>query len=52
MKIQAAVVREQSGPFQFANLDLADPGDDEVLVRIAGVGICHSDLVCRDQPGG
>ena len=40
MKIQAAVVREKSGPFQIAELDLADPKDDEVLVRIAGVGIC------------
>lgn len=49
MKIQAAVVREKSGPFQIAELDLADPKDDEVLVRIAGVGICHTDLVCRDQ---
>jgi len=49
MKIRAAVVREQSGPFQIADLDLADPRDDEVLVRIAGVGICHTDLVCRDQ---
>lgn len=49
MKIQAAVVREKSGPFQIAELDLADPEDDEVLVRIAGVGICHTDLVCRDQ---
>jgi aryl-alcohol dehydrogenase len=49
MKIQAAVVREQSGPFDVSELDLAEPKDDEVLVKIVGVGICHTDLVCRDQ---
>ena len=48
MKIQAAVVREQSGPFDVSELDLAEPKDDEVLVKIVGVGICHTDLVCRD----
>ena len=32
MKIQAAVVREQSGPFDISELDLAEPKDDEVLV--------------------
>ena len=49
MKIQAAVVREQSGLFDVSELDLAEPKDDEVLVKIVGVGICHTDLVCRDQ---
>ena len=49
MKIQAAVVREQSGPFDVSELDLAEPKDDEILVKIVGVGICHTDLVCRDQ---
>ena len=49
MKIQAAVIREQSGSFDLTELDLAEPKDDEVLVRIVGVGICHTDLVCRDQ---
>jgi aryl-alcohol dehydrogenase len=49
MKIQAALIREKSGRFEIATLDLAEPRPDEVLVRIAGVGICHTDLVCRDQ---
>ena len=26
-----------------------DPRDDEVLIRIAGVGMCHTDLVVRHQ---
>ena len=49
MKIRAAVVLERSGDFSIEQLDLCDPNDDEVLVRIAGVGICHTDLAARDQ---
>jgi aryl-alcohol dehydrogenase len=49
MKIKAAVVREKSGAFSLEDLELEEPREDEVLVRIAGVGICHTDLACRDQ---
>lgn len=49
MKITAAVVREKSGPFLIEEIDLDEPGDNEVLVRIVGAGVCHTDLVCRDQ---
>ncbi len=49
MKITAAVVREKGGPFILEKIDLDEPRDDEVLVRIAASGICHTDLVARDQ---
>ena len=49
MKIKAAVVREKSGLFQIEELDLEDPREDEILVRIEGCGICHTDLSARDQ---
>lgn len=49
MEIRAAVVREPGGRFEIESLSLEEPRDDEVLVRIAGAGICHTDLVCRDQ---
>jgi aryl-alcohol dehydrogenase len=49
MKIKAAVVREKSGLFQIEELDLEEPREDEVLVRIEGCGICHTDLSARDQ---
>ncbi len=49
MKIKAAVVREKSGPFRIEEVDLAEPSDDEVLIRIVAVGLCHTDLVARDQ---
>lgn len=48
-KIDAAIVREQGGEFQLEEFDLEDPRAGEVLVRIAGVGMCHTDLVVRDQ---
>ncbi len=49
MKIKAAVVFEKSGNFRLEQLEISDPNDDEVVVRIVGVGICHTDLAARDQ---
>jgi aryl-alcohol dehydrogenase len=46
---KAAVVREKSGPFVVEEIRLEEPRDDEVLIRIHGVGVCHTDLVVRDQ---
>jgi aryl-alcohol dehydrogenase len=48
MKIKAAVVRQKSGPFLIEDVDLDEPREDEVLVRIAGTGLCHTDLAGRD----
>jgi len=47
MRIRAAVVRDRSGVFAIEDLDLEDPRDDEVLVRVAAVGMCHTDLAMR-----
>lgn len=49
MKAKAAVVGEKSGKFEIAEIELAALRDDEVLVRVVGVGLCHTDLICRDQ---
>ena len=49
MKTRAAVVAKPSSPFEINELDLDDLRDDELLVKIAGVGVCHTDLICRDQ---
>jgi aryl-alcohol dehydrogenase len=48
MEIKAAVVSETSGEFHIERLELCDRNDDEVVVRILGVGICHTDLAGRD----
>jgi aryl-alcohol dehydrogenase len=42
--IQAAVSHGDGHQFAIEELELDDPRDDEVLVRVAGVGICHTDL--------
>ncbi|MBI3992510.1 MAG: alcohol dehydrogenase catalytic domain-containing protein [Candidatus Lambdaproteobacteria bacterium] len=52
MKMTAAVLYEQGKPRPFADslplqvetVDLEGPGPGEVLVQIAGAGLCHSDL--------
>ena len=49
MLIRAAVVREKSGPFLIEEVEIDEPRDHEVLVRIVGAGVCHTDLICRDQ---
>ncbi|MEU8799148.1 NAD(P)-dependent alcohol dehydrogenase [Spirillospora sp. NPDC048819] len=47
MQINAAVLRAADAPYTIESLDLADPGPGEVLVRIAGAGMCHTDLLGR-----
>ena len=49
MEIKAAVTFEKSTAFQIVPLQLSEPEDNEILVRIAAVGICHTDLAARDQ---
>jgi aryl-alcohol dehydrogenase len=49
LRMNAAVVRKQSGPFVVEAVEIDEPRADEILVRIAGVGVCHTDLIVRDQ---
>lgn len=49
MQVTAAVVPRTSAPFELRELELGDSGPDEVLVRMAAVGVCHTDQVIRDQ---
>ncbi|PXA86477.1 NAD(P)-dependent alcohol dehydrogenase [Nostoc sp. 3335mG] len=49
MDARAAVARGPHQPFTIETVSIAEPRDDEVLVRIAGVGLCHTDLIARDQ---
>jgi len=48
MDIQAAVIFENAGKFKLEQLQITGPNDDEVLVRIVGVGICGTDVGARD----
>jgi len=47
MKIQAAVLRAGGEPYSIEPLELAGPGPGEILVRIVGAGMCHTDMVPR-----
>lgn len=49
MVTQAAIVHQKGGSFSIEDVRLDDPRPDEVRVRIVGSGVCHTDLVIRDQ---
>src|SRR4051794_29053143 len=44
MKIRAAVLEEFGQPLVVQEVDLAEPGPGEVLVRLKACGVCHTDL--------
>lgn len=60
IRCKAAVLRQSGAPRPFAEskplsieeIELADPGPSEVVVKIAGAGLCHSDLsvINGDRP--
>ncbi|QSX00152.1 NAD(P)-dependent alcohol dehydrogenase [Haloterrigena alkaliphila] len=49
MEIEAAVVEEEGGAFDIETVELEEPRANEVLVRVVGAGVCHTDMVVRDQ---
>ncbi|MEV6303111.1 NAD(P)-dependent alcohol dehydrogenase [Actinoplanes sp. NPDC051861] len=49
MRIRAAIVEETGGPFVIRHIDLAEPREDEILVRLTAAGICHTDLIMRKR---
>jgi aryl-alcohol dehydrogenase len=48
MNVMAAISRQQGAPFSLEQVTLDAPRADEIIVRVAGVGLCHSDLLARD----
>ena len=49
MKIIATVTRDKAQPFSTEELNIEEPRPDEVLVKVTATGICHIDLIVRDQ---
>ena len=43
MKIKAAVVDAPGSPFTIQEIDLAEPREDEILVKIVATGLCGTD---------
>ncbi|MEU1275772.1 NAD(P)-dependent alcohol dehydrogenase [Streptomyces sp. NPDC005799] len=50
-QVQAAILRDTNEDFSLEKLELSPLGPLDVLVRIAGVGVCHTDLVLRGPIG-
>jgi Zn-dependent alcohol dehydrogenase len=56
MKVRGAVLSEMgcpkpyehSSPLRVENLELAPPGENELLVKVLAAGLCHSDLSVID----
>jgi len=46
--ITAAVAREHHTPLRLEQLELDDPRDTEVRVRMVASGVCHTDAIVRD----
>jgi S-(hydroxymethyl)glutathione dehydrogenase / alcohol dehydrogenase len=44
VKTRAAVLEQFGAPLKVQELDLAEPKDGEVLVRLVACGVCHTDL--------
>lgn len=49
LDITAAVTRSKGAPFRLEPARLRAPRGDEVLVRIVATGMCHTDMIIRDQ---
>ncbi len=51
-QVQAAVLRQSGGPLKIESLELEEPREDEVLVRLVATGICHTDIGFIDDWDG
>lgn len=45
----AAVIRQKGGPFVIEEIALKEMRADEVRVRVVATGMCHTDMIARDQ---
>jgi len=44
MKMKAAVLYQPGKPLVVEEVELDDPGENEVTVKLVGTGVCHTDL--------
>lgn len=48
MQVRAAVAEGAGKPFALKTIELGAPRADEILVKIVGVGVCHTDIVFKE----
>jgi len=46
--IKGVIARDKGAEAELADINLPDPGRDEVVVRVLACGVCHTDLHYRD----
>ncbi len=46
MKVKAAILEELNKPLKIEVVELDNPKDNEVLVKMVATGVCHSDIHC------
>ena len=51
MQITAAVLRDRTGRYELEEVSLAESGPGQILVRIVGVGQCHTDPLAAKPRG-
>lgn len=49
MRVTAAVARAKGEGFHLESVELDEPREDEILVRVAAAGVCHTDLVALEE---
>ena len=42
--MKAAVLHEARQPLQIEELEMPEVGDEDVLIKVAACGVCHTDL--------
>lgn len=52
MKVRAAVAYENRPSFSIEEVEMTDPGPDNILVRMVGCGLCHTDVKAREGKMG
>jgi aryl-alcohol dehydrogenase len=48
MQIKAAVARAHGAELSLETIDIEEPRDNEILVKVVATGVCHTDIVVRD----
>ena len=47
-QVQGVVARSKGAPVELAEINIPDPGPNDVMVRIQACWVCHTDLTYRD----
>ncbi|MQT15566.1 NAD(P)-dependent alcohol dehydrogenase [Segnochrobactrum spirostomi] len=48
MQIRAALARAQRADLSLETIEIEDPRDNEILVKVVATGVCHTDISARD----